>query len=123
MLAFENDGRRFNNLVFYRYSRSFHHRTAKVSAQDFGAAMFGERFIEGGDNISIERGCCAFTPCQLTVIQPRFHGVVMQTKARNGVDIFMQQTAFEQFAHQYRHAARRLEVVNVRRAIRIQASQ
>ena len=44
----------------------------------------------------------------------------MQAKARHRVDILMQQAAFQQLAHQHRHAARGLEVVDVRRTVRVQ---
>ena len=35
MLAFKNNRRRFNHLVFYRYGRGLHNRTAQVTANTF----------------------------------------------------------------------------------------
>ncbi len=46
-----------------------------------------------------------------------------QAKAGHGVNILMQQAAFQQLAHQYRNAACRPEVVDIRRAVGIEARQ
>ena len=61
-----------------------------------------------------------FAPVQLAVIQPWLRGVARQAKAGHGVNILMQQAAFQQLAHQYRNAACRPEVVDIRRAVGIE---
>ncbi|MOA25213.1 hypothetical protein D3C78_1459250 [compost metagenome] len=120
MLTFENNGRRFNHLVFNRHCRGFHDRAAEVSAQHFCAAMTGEGFIKRGNNGFIERLTRTVAPVQFAVVEPRFHGVALQAKARHGVHVFMQQTAFQQLADQNRYAACRLEMVDVSRAVRVE---
>ena len=119
MLAFKHHRRGFDNLILFRHGRSFHYGTPKVTAQHFGAAVRRERLFVGRDNLRIERVARPLAPVQLTIVQPRLKGIAMQAKARHRVDILMQQAAFQQLAHQHRHAARGLEVVNVRRTVRV----
>ena len=123
MLALENHRRRFNNLVLNRHGGGFHHRAAEIAAQHFSAAVARERLVKGGDNRFIKRSGRPFAPVKFTVIKPGLHGVAREAETGNGMDIFMQQAAFQQLAHQHRHAARRLEVVNIRRAVRVEARQ
>ena len=123
MLALENHRRRFDNLVLNRHSGSFHHRATEIAAQHFGAAVARERLVKRGDNRFIKRSGRPFAPVKFTVIKPGLHGVAREAETGNGVNIFMQQAAFQQLAHQHRYAARGLEVVNIRRAVRVEARQ
>ncbi|MNE16745.1 hypothetical protein D3C80_1096990 [compost metagenome] len=120
MLAFKNNGRRFHHLIFNRHRRRLHDRATKISAQYFGAAMAGEGFIKRRDHGFIERLTRTVAPVQFAVIQPWLHGVALQAKTRNGVNVFVQQTAFQQLADQNRYATCRLEVVDVCRAVRVE---
>ncbi|SSM38564.1 Uncharacterised protein [Klebsiella pneumoniae] len=85
--------------------------------------MAGEWFFKGRDDLVVQWRCRPFAPVQLAVIQPWLQGVARQAKAGHGVNILMQQAAFQQLAHQYRNAACRLEVVDIRRAVGIEARQ
>ena len=123
VLALKYHRRRFNHLVLHRDRRSFHHRASQVAAQHLGAAVAGEWFFKGRDDLVVQWRCRPFAPVQLAVIQPWLQGVARQAKAGHGVNILMQQAAFQQLAHQYRNAACRLEVVDIRRAVGIEARQ
>ena len=123
MLALEDDRRGFYNLVFNRHGGSFHHRAAEIAAQDFGAAVARERFVKGGDNLFVQRSGRPFAPVKFAVIKPGLQGVAREAEAGHGVNIFMQQSAFQQFANQHRYPASRLEVVNIRRAVRVETRQ
>ena len=120
MLAFKYHRRRFDNLVLFRYGRGLHYRTTEVAAQHFGAAMRRERFVDRGNHLRIKGRARPFTPVQLAVVQPRLLGVALKAKARHGIHVFMQQSAFQQLAHQQRYTACGLEVVNIRRTVRVQ---
>ncbi|MNC64324.1 hypothetical protein D3C75_1145120 [compost metagenome] len=121
MLAFKNNRRGFNDLVFHRHRRGLHHRATEVAVQHFGAAVVREWLIEGGDHAVIQRRRRPFTPVEHAIVQPWLLEITLKAETGDCIDVFMQQAAFQQFAHQNRYAARCLEVVNIRRAVRVQA--
>ncbi|MNC46984.1 hypothetical protein D3C75_960230 [compost metagenome] len=81
--------------------------------------MVLERFGHAGDNLGVERTLHTLAPGQLAIIQPGFLGVARQAKTGHGMHVFVQQAVFQQFAYHQGDAARGLELVDVRRAVRV----
>ncbi len=123
LLILEHHGRRFDDLVFQRDRRDFHHATTKVAFHHPQAAFWRERTSHRPQDAFVEAFGNAFAPDQLAVVEERLLGVTAQAVAQYGVDVFVEQPGFQQFTDQERHAARRLEVVDVGFTVRVDVAQ
>ena len=123
LLVLEHHRRCFDDLVLKGHGRDFHHTTAEVAFHHAQTTFRGERTGHGAQDGFVEAFDGAFAPDQLAVDQERLLGVAAQALAGHGVDVFVEQAGFEQFADQERHPARRLEVVDVGLAVRIHVGQ
>ncbi len=123
LLILEHHRRGFDDLVLRRHGGDFHHTAPEVAFHHAQAAFRRKRTGHRAQDGFVEAFDRAIAPDQLAIDQERFLGVTAQALAGHGVDIFVQQTGFEQFADQERHAARCLEVVDVGFAVWIHVGQ
>ncbi len=122
-LILEHLGRRFDDLMFRSHGGHFHHATAQVAFHDPQTTFRRERTGNRAQDIFIEAFERPFTPDQFAVFQERLLGVAAQAITGHGVDVFVQQTGSQQLANQERHAACRLEVVDIGFAVGVDVTE
>jgi hypothetical protein len=123
-LVMKDAGRRFDHMAFRGDGGGFDYRAAEFAIQHTQAAGWLERVFDAAQNGFVAAGLRCRYPMHLAGgIQPWLGGVSLKPGAEDRLHIRMQQAAGEQFADQESHAAGGVEVIHIRRAVRIDMGQ
>ncbi len=115
--------RRFHDAVLGRHGGYLHHATPEIAAHHPQPAFGRERPRHRPQDAFVQARRSPFTPGQSTAFEEGLLGIATEATAHHGKHIFMQQAGREQLAHQQCDTASGMEVVDVRRAIGIDAGQ
>ncbi len=106
-----------------RHGGDLHHPAPEVAAHQPQSALGGERPRHGAQDAVVKALRSPFTPGQPAIFEEGLLGIAMQASPHHGMHIVVQQAGVEQLAHQQRDTASGMEVIDVRRAVGIDAGQ
>ena len=124
-LVVEDARGRGDDAVLGRDRGDLHHRAAERAVEHADAAVGGERVAHAGAGRSssrVSRGA-GRQRSSSALVEVRLVAVAAEAVARDGVDVRVHQAGVEQLADQERHAAGGVEVVDVGRAVGVDARQ
>jgi hypothetical protein len=121
LLAVEDHGGSLDDMPLGRNGGNLDHRAAEIAMQHAQSAVGTEGVAGRAQHAVVATDGRRIAPLEPAAFQYGLAGVGVQVRAAHGSHIAMQQPGRQQFADQEAHSARRMEVVHVGLAIRIDA--
>ena len=122
-LAFEHGGGRIDHASIHRHGRHLDDAPPKIAGQKTDAAFGLEWRRHRTQDIFVQRLVRAIAPRDAVAIKPRLLCVGCKPFARHGLDVSMQQACGQKLARDEGHAACCMELVHIRRPVRIDARE
>ena len=122
-LIMEHADRGFDDVMLRLHGRDFGDRIAKVPRQTFQPARGLERVANGAHDLFVQRLGRACDPFDRAILELGVLGIARQPVARDGLDLVMQQAARHELTDHKAQAPRRVEVVHIGQAVRIDPRQ